>query len=101
MKQVEAALIDMCQKEKKTSKTKTYEDMNVTTFKQNQLGLICVSNTGRDARKLKLDLSKSSNVDLTSDVKNVSVSGQSRKIVQLCLPLDPSKEIVIKMAVKI
>ena len=50
---------------------------------------------------MRLDLSKSSNVNLGSEFKDIVIGAQSKKVVQLLVPPDPSKEIVVKMAAEI
>ncbi|XP_063721779.1 EF-hand calcium-binding domain-containing protein 7-like [Symsagittifera roscoffensis] len=105
-KQIESLLFDLTQKSsdkaaKGVIRTKTIEDVHVTTFKQGQMGFISVQNSGKSSRQVRLDLSKSSNVNLGSEFKDIVIGAQSKKVVQLLVPPDPSKEIVVKMAAEI
>ena len=85
-----------------SSKTKSFEHVNITSFKSSsQLGFICVNNSGRNCTNIRLDLSSSSNLKLHSHYTDIAVPANTRKVAQLCVPADASKEIIIKMAAEV
>jgi len=102
-KQIECALIDLVlkQADKKCVKTKSIEEVDITTFQQNQVGFIGVQNAAKRSHRVRLDLSKCSNVHLASEFKDLLVGEQSKKVVQLLTPTDPSEKMVVKMAAEI